>query len=107
MRLVVALTAYNDESSIGTAVADFRAHPLVDEVIVVSNNSTDRTLAFAAAAGATVVNEPQQGYGRCVYRCLSEALARPGQLVVLCEGDCTFRAYDLDKFWRMRRMRTW
>ena len=97
-RLIVALTAYNDEDSIAAAVADFRSHPLVEEVIVVSNNSTDRTLQFAADAGATAVNEPAQGYGRCVYRCLTEALARDTELMVLCEGDCTFRAYDLDKF---------
>ena len=97
-RLVVALTAYDDEDSIAAAVADFRAHPLVAEVIVVSNNSRDRTLARAEAAGATAVNEPRQGYGQCVHRCLSEALARGGELVVLCEGDRTFRAYDLEKF---------
>ena len=96
-RLVVALTAYNDEASITAAVADFRAHPLVDEVIVVSNNSQDGTLAAAAAAGATAVNEPAPGYGQCVMRCLTEAASRGHELVVLCEGDRTFRAYDLDK----------
>ena len=97
-RLVVALTAYDDEASIGDAVRDFRSHPLVDEVIVVSNNSRDNTLERAREAGATVVNEPRQGYGRCVYRCLQEAIARGNELIVLCEGDRTFRAYDIDKF---------
>ena len=96
-QLVVALTAYEDEASIGDAVRDFRAHPAVREVIVVSNNSRDQTMAFATEAGATAVNEPRQGYGRCVYRCFQEALAREGELVVLCEGDRTFRAYDLPK----------
>jgi hypothetical protein len=42
-RLVVALTAYDDEASIADAVRDFRSHPLVDEVIVVSNNSHDNS----------------------------------------------------------------
>ena len=97
-RLVVALTAYDDEDSIADAVADFRAHPMVDEVIVVSNNSRDRTLERAAEAGATAINEPLQGYGRCVYRCLQEAVARDNPLMILCEGDLTFRAYDIDKF---------
>lgn len=96
-RLVVALTAYDDDASIADAVQDFRDHPQVDEVIVVSNNSRDRTLERAAAAGATAINESQQGYGRCVYRCLQELAARENELVVLCEGDRTFRAYDLDK----------
>ncbi len=98
-RVVVALTAYDDENSIGDAVRDFLAHPLVDEVIVVSNNSKDRTLERAREAGATAVNEPQPGYGRCVYRCLHRGDRHFGnELIVLCEGDRTFRAYDLDKF---------
>lgn len=96
-RLIVALTAYNDEESIAEAVADFRAHPLVDEVIVVSNNSIDATFERAQQAGATTVNEEFPGYGRCVWRCFTEAAARNSDLIVLCEGDRTFRAYDLDK----------
>ena len=98
-RLTVALTAYNDEQSIAAAVDDFLAHPLVRQVIVVSNASTDATMQRAQAAGAVTFNEPAQGYGQCVHRCLSEAL-RLGQsdLIVLCEGDRTFRASDLDKF---------
>jgi len=96
--LTVVLTAYNDEDSIADAVHDFRSHKHVSEVIVVSNNSSDRTVQRAELAGATVVNEPQQGYGRCVYRCLQEAINRDSELIVLCEGDRTFRAYDIDKF---------
>jgi hypothetical protein len=96
--VTVALTAYNDESSIGLSVHDFREHPLVKTVIVVSNNSTDQTMQRAIDAGAIAVNEPITGYGRCVFRSLSEALARGDtELVVLCEGDMTFRAYDIDK----------
>src|SRR6516165_10304036 len=96
-RVVVALTAYDDEDSIAEAVRDFRSHPVVAEVIVVSNNSRDRTLEAARQAGATAVNEPLQGYGHCVYRCFQEAIARHVELIVLCEGDRTFRAYDIDK----------
>jgi hypothetical protein len=96
--LTVALTAYNDEESIGAAVSDFLSHPLVRRVIVVSNNSVDATFERAVAAGAITVNETAPGYGPCVYRCLSEALNYDdSDLIVLCEGDCTFRAFDLAK----------
>jgi glycosyltransferase involved in cell wall biosynthesis len=96
--LTVVLTAYNDELSIRGAVQDFRAHPLVRRVIVISNNSQDRTMALAEAAGALVFNEPRQGYGACVHRALREALKfTDTELTVLCEGDLTFRAHDLDK----------
>jgi hypothetical protein len=97
-RVVVSLTAYNDEKSIGDAVADFEHHPWVKRVIVVDNNSQDKTADVARAAGANVVTEMKPGYGRCVYRCFQEALATHGQeLIVLCEGDMTFRAGDLEK----------
>jgi glycosyltransferase involved in cell wall biosynthesis len=97
--LTVALTAYNDEASIFDSVRDFLAHPLVRRVIVVNNNSTDRTEENARSAGAIVHTETTQGYGACVYRCLREALEfEDTTLVVLCEGDMTFRADDLDKF---------
>lgn len=95
----VVLTAYNDETSIGDAVRDFTQHPQVRRVIVVSNNSTDHTEEHAREAGAIIYNEPRQGYGACVYRCLSEAVQyHDTELLVLCEGDMTFRAADIAKF---------
>jgi hypothetical protein len=97
-RVTVALTAYNDEQSIAGAVEDFLLHPLVERVIVVSNNSGDRTYERAEAAGAITFDEPAPGYGRCVFRCLSEAVKfTDTEFVVLCEGDSTFRAYDIEK----------
>jgi glycosyltransferase involved in cell wall biosynthesis len=98
-QVTVALTAYNDEASIGGAVQDFLQHPLVSRVVVVSNNSTDNTMQCALEAGAVVFNEPLPGYGHCVYRCLSEAIRYDDtDLIVLCEGDLTFHASDIDKF---------
>jgi glycosyltransferase involved in cell wall biosynthesis len=97
-RVTVALTAYNDEDSIAGAVEDFLLHPLVERVIVVSNNSIDRTFERAEAAGAITFNELAPGYGRCVFRCLTEAARFDDtEFVVLCEGDSTFRAYDIEK----------
>ncbi len=97
--LTVALTAYNDELSIDESVRDFLSHPYVKRVLVISNNSTDATIPKALGAGAIVYNESKQGYGSCVHRALSEAVKFDDtDLVVLCEGDMTFRASDIDKF---------
>ena len=97
-KVTVVLTAYNDELSIGAAVEDFLSHPLTARVIVISNNSKDNTLGVAQAAGATAYNETLQGYGACFHRALTEgAKFEDTELVVLCEGDMTFRAYDIDK----------
>jgi glycosyltransferase involved in cell wall biosynthesis len=97
--LTVVLTAYNDESSIGLAVEDFLKHPGVKRVIVVDNNSKDQTSEVAQRAGGLVVHEPRQGYGHCFFRALQEgANCHDTDLTLLCEGDMTFRAYDIDKF---------
>ena len=57
----VIIPAYNEEESIPLVI---KAIPsIVDEVIVVSNNSTDQTEINAKNAGATVLIEKQKGYG--------------------------------------------
>lgn len=61
----------------------------VSEIIVVNNNSVDDTEKVAKAAGATVLLEPQRGYG---YACLkgmqyiSEKNSKP-DIVVFLDGD--------------------
>ena len=98
-QLTVVLTAYNDELSIGGAVQDFLGHHLVRRVIVIDNNSRDRTSQAAATAGAMVVVEQQPGYGKCVFRALQEGARQADtELTLLCEGDGTFSAFDIDKF---------
>jgi cellulose synthase/poly-beta-1,6-N-acetylglucosamine synthase-like glycosyltransferase len=96
--IVVAMTAYNDEAAIYNAVREFRSQPDVKEVVVVDNNSTDRTRELAISAGARVVKEQKQGYGYACTRGLKEALTFPKvNVVVLVEGDMTFTGSDLGK----------
>jgi GTP:adenosylcobinamide-phosphate guanylyltransferase len=95
----VVLTAYNDEASIGSAVDEFRDLPQIHQVIVVDNNSKDRTSEVAAAHGATVVRETQQGYGHACIAGMRYALNNTtDEVIVLCEGDMTFYGDDLAKF---------
>lgn len=61
----VIIPAFNEEESIGKVIKDIPS--LVDEIIVVSNNSTDATEQNAKNAGATVLRESNKGYG---YACL-------------------------------------
>jgi len=97
--LTVVLTAYNDEDAITDSVIDFKNHKKVRRVIVIDNNSTDRTENYAKKAGAIVIREHKQGYGQCVYRSLIEGSKYTDtKSFILCEGDRTFRASDIDKF---------
>jgi hypothetical protein len=96
-RVHVALTCYEDEEAIAGAVREFKASPRVARVIVVDNNSRDRSREVAAAAGAdAVVLEERPGYGSCCMRALREG-AKGADVVVLCEGDMTFSATDVPK----------
>lgn len=60
--IVVVIPAFNEENSIGKVLADIPA-TLVSEVIVVDNNSSDKTVEQAERGGATVLKQPKQGYG--------------------------------------------
>jgi glycosyltransferase involved in cell wall biosynthesis len=93
-RVSVVLPAYNEELHIRKAVGDFFLPDVVDEVIVVDNNSRDRTAEFAAMTPARVVAEAAQGYGYALRRGLREAT---GDLVILAEPDGTFVGRDILK----------
>src|SRR5579859_5622984 len=93
-RVSVVFPAYNEETGIAAAVADFGSLDAVDEVLVVDNNSRDATAQRAEAAGARVVKEIRQGYGHALRRGLMEA---QGEYVVLAEPDGTFMGKDVLK----------
>jgi glycosyltransferase involved in cell wall biosynthesis len=90
----VIFPAYNEEKYIRTAVEDFFIPGIVDEVIVVNNNSRDRTAEEAAQTNARVVLETRQGYGNALQRGLHEAT---GDLIVMAEPDSTFVGKDVLK----------
>lgn len=90
----VVFPAYNEEKYIRSAVEDFFLRDVVDEVVVVDNNSQDRTAEEARQTRARVVSEPAQGYGNALRRGLREAT---GDLVILAEPDSTFLGRDVLK----------
>jgi glycosyltransferase involved in cell wall biosynthesis len=65
MKLAFVIPAYNEEALIGKCVesvlTEVKRSGRDCEVVVVNNNSTDRTAEIAAAAGARVVDEKQKG----------------------------------------------
>lgn len=70
--------------------------PVIDDVVVCDNGSTDGTAQRARAAGARVVVEPAPGYGRACLTAL--AALRPVDVVLFVDGDqssATAEAPDL------------
>jgi glycosyltransferase involved in cell wall biosynthesis len=93
-RVSVVLPAYDEELHIRKAVEDFFLPGVVDEVVVVDNNSRDRTAEEAAKTCARIVRETAQGYGHALRRGLREAT---GDLIILAEPDGTFVGRDVLK----------
>ena len=59
----------------------------VDEVIVVDNNSTDRTADVAESLGACVIREHVRGYGRAYKKGFSVAT---GDVIITLDGDHSY-----------------
>lgn len=93
-KVSVVLPAYNEAGYIRRAVEDFSLDGVVDEIIVVDNNSRDGTGDEARQTRARVVQERAQGYGHALRRGIREAR---GDLVVLAEPDGTFVGRDILK----------
>jgi len=90
----VIFPAYNEENYIRAAVEDFFSNGVVDEIVVVNNNSKDRTDEEARKTAARVVLETKQGYGNALQRGLREA---SGEIIILAEPDSTFMGKDVLK----------
>jgi hypothetical protein len=88
-RVAVLVPCFNEETAIGKVVADFRAALPAAAVYVYDNNSTDRTVEVARAAGAVVGHEAHQGKGNVVRRMFADIDA---DAFVLVDGDATYDA---------------
>ncbi|MFH1965045.1 MAG: glycosyltransferase family 2 protein [Acidobacteriota bacterium] len=85
LKITVVIPCLNEEEGITRVLA--RIPEFVDEVIVVDNNSTDRTAEVARREGATVVHEDKRGYGRAYKTGLFHA---KGDIIITLDGDHSY-----------------
>lgn len=88
-RIAVLLPCYNEEAAIAQTVAGFRAALPSAAIYVYDNNSKDRTIEVARAAGAIVRSERMQGKGNVVRRMFADVDA---DIYVMADGDATYDA---------------
>jgi glycosyltransferase involved in cell wall biosynthesis len=88
-KIAVLIPCFNEDAAIATVVAGFRATLPRADIFVYDNNSTDRTIAVAQEAGATVRRELRQGKGHVVRRMFADIDA---DIYVLVDGDATYDA---------------
>jgi glycosyltransferase involved in cell wall biosynthesis len=87
LSIAVLLPCYNEEAAIGATIAGFRKALPGAAIYVYDNNSRDRTCALAAAEGAIVRTETQQGKGHVVRRMFADVDA---DIYVMADGDLTY-----------------
>ena len=89
LQIAVLVPCFNEEAAIKKVVEDFKA-ALPDAVVYVyDNNSTDKTIEVAAAAGAEVRKEYRRGKGNVVRRMFNDIEA---DVYVMVDGDDTYDA---------------
>jgi glycosyltransferase involved in cell wall biosynthesis len=90
LTISVVIPCYNEEDGIAHVISGLPS--CVDEVVVVDNNSTDRTAELAGSLGAKVVFEKRKGYGSA-YKAGLPAVS--GDVTVTMDGDGTYPAEQI------------
>ena len=97
-RIAVLLPCFNEEAAIGATVEGFRRALPDATIYVYDNNSRDRTKEVAAAAGAVVRSEGQQGKGHVVRRMFADIDA---DVYIMADGDLTYDPASAPEMARM------
>ncbi|MEO1437728.1 MAG: glycosyltransferase family 2 protein [Bacteroidota bacterium] len=89
-RIDVIIPAFNEENAVDKVVAEL-PRDLIREIIVCNNGSTDRTAEVARESGATVLDEPQKGYGHACLKGIEYLNNKPAEdqpdIVVFLDAD--------------------
>jgi glycosyltransferase involved in cell wall biosynthesis len=95
----VVIPCLNEEQNIGqcvtNAMAALAAAGLRGEVVVVDNDSDDRSAELAERAGARLVHEPRRGYGSAYMAGLASAR---GDYIVMADADLTYDFNEIPRF---------
>lgn len=88
-KIAVLIPCYNESKTIEKVVTDFKRELPEATIYVYDNNSTDGTDKIAAAAGAVVRYEYQQGKGNVIRRMFRDIDA---ECYIMTDGDDTYPA---------------
>ena len=99
--LTILMPCLNEEENIAYCIEQaldyLRSRGLAGEVLVVDNDSIDKSAEIASAHGATVLKEHQRGYGRALRTGLAAA---NGEVVIFGDCDSTYDFSNLDPLYQ-------
>ena len=100
--LSIVMPCLNEENTIGICVecaeSTINALGVEGEVLVVDNNSNDRSAMIAKDGGARVITEKNYGYGRTLRYGIKEAL---GDVIIMIDADTTYDFGDIVMMYQM------
>ena len=95
----VVLPAFNEEEAIEKVIEDIKASMDTSgyeyEILVVDDNSSDKTASLAEGKGVKVVRRPQTGGSGSSRR--TGILAAKGEVIVMLDADGSYEAADIPK----------
>ena len=89
-KISVVIPCYNEEKGIAHVIKNMSS--LVDEILIVDNDSTDNTSEVARNLGAKVVFEKKRGYGQAYKRGIPLAT---GDIIVTMDGDGSYPVEEI------------
>ena len=92
--ITVVIPAHNEEE--GLKATKKLLPVFIDNIVVVNNNSTDKTYDVAKEIGAIVINEEKKGYGNA-YQTGFKNIPPNTDFIVTCDADGTYPMEELDK----------
>jgi len=102
VRLSIVMPCLNEARTVGKCIDDAKVflerRGISGEIIVVDNNSTDKSARIAKKHGARVISEKEPGYGAALRAGFAEAR---GEYIIM--GDCD-RTYDFRHMWKMWKL---
>ena len=98
-KITLMVPCYNEEASIASVIEGIPLKKLNHagfkiEVLVIDNNSTDKTAEIARSKGARVISEPNQGKGNAI-RTGFKSIPKDVDYVVMVDGDDTYKTTEI------------
>lgn len=98
-KITILIPCYNEQHGIGKVIDSIPINTLLyhgyaAEIIVIDNNSTDRTAEIAKKKGARVINELKKGKGNAMRKGFA-SLSTDTRYVVMLDGDNTYKGREI------------
>ena len=100
MDLTILIPALNEENTIKIVIDKAKKfieeNNINGEILVINNNSTDKTEEKALKNGARVVNETNKGYGSALIRGIKEA---KGKYIIMGDADDSYNFLEIKEMY--------